>query len=545
MKYVAPYGATDPNQGYINGDPSIARKGSIPPAAVFEHPQREIMGVITKSDWVPDELDLLQLTKSVRSQFINFADDTGSQNTLSVAFDPPIEFYTVGLPIRVRVKISNNGACTIDAGAGRVNIRRPSGAALQIGDLTAGGLVDLVYDGTVFQMINFGGAGEGDITNNYNNIPYCVDVGTPNNIVAPFSPAITTLAAGDPILVKIAHNNSGPTRIQVNALPQKDVKATPGGHLLPEDIVAGSVVLMVFDGTDFYVEPNTTINAAYTVNVPSTQFNTVDSVFDAFSRKIIGNDGYMTVQLAVGVFPGFSVYHTNTKKWTVRGTMIAAAPTVGHFAQNGASAAVRASDGAYNLAMLRARYGTEIRLDSTVEGIGIRVGFGSIPTFQDLLIVHGNPAINAAGIGDQSCICINVAVWGCRSGIYADANGLIGITACWVCWALYGFSATHGGSMGFSSVPSGAFGCEEAGFYASSQGYMLLNNTYSRCNGHYGYSCSELSMMGGTNVDGLYNGICDLIVSRLSEITVTGLTATSSSPAVNTWGNNNAIIFAS
>ena len=32
MKYNPPYGITDPDGPYINGDPSIGRAGSIPPA---------------------------------------------------------------------------------------------------------------------------------------------------------------------------------------------------------------------------------------------------------------------------------------------------------------------------------------------------------------------------------------------------------------------------------------------------------------------------------------------------------------------------------
>ena len=109
MKYVQPYGISDADAPYINGDPSIARQGSIPPAAAFEHPMREIVGVIQKNGLPPNSADLLQLVKGTRSQKVNFAEDTGSVNTLSVAFDPPITSYSLGLPIRVRCKNNNSG----------------------------------------------------------------------------------------------------------------------------------------------------------------------------------------------------------------------------------------------------------------------------------------------------------------------------------------------------------------------------------------------------------------------------------------------------
>ena len=38
MQYEAPYGISDPNAHYINGDPSQGIQGSIPPAAAFENP---------------------------------------------------------------------------------------------------------------------------------------------------------------------------------------------------------------------------------------------------------------------------------------------------------------------------------------------------------------------------------------------------------------------------------------------------------------------------------------------------------------------------
>lgn len=45
MQYIQPYGAA-PGAVYVNGDPSIGRQGSIPPAAVMEYPQKEIIAVI-------------------------------------------------------------------------------------------------------------------------------------------------------------------------------------------------------------------------------------------------------------------------------------------------------------------------------------------------------------------------------------------------------------------------------------------------------------------------------------------------------------------
>ena len=50
MKYEQPYGVSDPNAPYINGNPSTGTMGSIPPAASIENPQREVVEVINRAN---------------------------------------------------------------------------------------------------------------------------------------------------------------------------------------------------------------------------------------------------------------------------------------------------------------------------------------------------------------------------------------------------------------------------------------------------------------------------------------------------------------
>ena len=63
MRYQPPYGVSDRTRPYINGDPSHGRQGSIPPAAAFEQPQRELVGLIAKSGFTPSDTNLLQLAR--------------------------------------------------------------------------------------------------------------------------------------------------------------------------------------------------------------------------------------------------------------------------------------------------------------------------------------------------------------------------------------------------------------------------------------------------------------------------------------------------
>src|SRR4029077_9584217 len=115
MKYWQPYGITDPDAPYINGDPSIGRQGSIPPAGSIEQDQREIVNVIKGNGFAPSETDVHQLLIASRSQRMNYAVDTNDlPNTLTVSFVPPIgnEFLTPGLPLRIKPLIDNTDACT-------------------------------------------------------------------------------------------------------------------------------------------------------------------------------------------------------------------------------------------------------------------------------------------------------------------------------------------------------------------------------------------------------------------------------------------------
>ena len=82
MKYQQPYGVSDPNAGYINGNPSTGTMGSIPPAASIEYPQREIVNLISDAGAVvPADTDLhgnwQRVSKAVA---INFGVDIGIAN---------------------------------------------------------------------------------------------------------------------------------------------------------------------------------------------------------------------------------------------------------------------------------------------------------------------------------------------------------------------------------------------------------------------------------------------------------------------------------
>ena len=251
MRYQQPYGVSDPNAPYVNGNPATGQQGSIPPAAAFEHHQRELVGLINASGFTPDETDLTQVLRSIRRQYINYCIDSGVANSLVVTLSPPLLQYQAGLPLRVLVAVTNTGATVINAnGLGTRAIKRTDGSDLHPGDIVAGMIANIVDNGTFFQLQN-PIAGTATTSNTYTiKIPYIADSSsTVNSIVALFAPAITAVTEGDFISVKIANTNTGPMTITVNSLAPLPIKRDDGADLQAGDCLALEQILLENHGT--------------------------------------------------------------------------------------------------------------------------------------------------------------------------------------------------------------------------------------------------------------------------------------------------------
>lgn len=80
--------------------------------------------------------------------------DLGATNVVVVALDFAPAAYTFGLELTVKVAATNTGGATINVnGLGPVAILRADGSALQAGDLAAGRVVKVVFDGFYFRLL--------------------------------------------------------------------------------------------------------------------------------------------------------------------------------------------------------------------------------------------------------------------------------------------------------------------------------------------------------------------------------------------------------
>ena len=148
MKYWQPYGVSDPDAPYVNGNPSTGTMGSIPPAGAIEHPQREIVNVIGAAGLAPDSTDLWQMARGIQGGALTFGFDLGSLSDFHLRMSPTMLAYVDGMIIRFRANRDAPGACTLRCDAlPQMPLVKRGGSPIQAYDWTNGDMIDCIYDG--------------------------------------------------------------------------------------------------------------------------------------------------------------------------------------------------------------------------------------------------------------------------------------------------------------------------------------------------------------------------------------------------------------
>jgi len=262
MKYEPPFDAVNnPDASYINGDPSIGRRGSVPPAECFENHQREITHLISNSLQTPADDDLHQLARGIANGALNFCIDSGPANALQIAsVSPPLDSFTAGLEFRVLIAQTNTGPTTITVGnIGPAKVLHRNGSELNANDLLHGQIATLVCDGTNFQLQNSGvadGSGSGPSNRYEVYLPYVRDTGTANHVIGLYTPAIPDIAEHRTVLVKLKFATTGPTDFTPNNFPTKPVTHPDGSPIKAGDGVINQIWLLCFDGVQWQLLSN-------------------------------------------------------------------------------------------------------------------------------------------------------------------------------------------------------------------------------------------------------------------------------------------------
>src|SRR4051812_42459906 len=183
LKYNQPYGISDPNGSYINGNPATGQMGSIPPAESIEYPQREIVNLIASAALAaPANTDLKQLAKAVQSSRLLYGADAGTSNAYQITLNPAPDALVAGMMFLVKIGNANTGPSVLNVnGLGPKPIVHHDGTDLRPGELAAGAMELFAYDGVKYELAWSGissGAGPIYLTN---NADYYINAGAGND----------------------------------------------------------------------------------------------------------------------------------------------------------------------------------------------------------------------------------------------------------------------------------------------------------------------------------------------------------------------------
>jgi len=183
---------------------------------------------------------------------IDYAVSTGSANAYALTLSPALDAQIAGMSIRFKANFTNTGPATINInGLGAVEMKKNGSTALVSGDIVAGTIYEIFYDGTNFQILNQLSP----------TLYYASSTGNYYEYNVSYSPALAAHVAGLPLFFKANHANVGvgtpPTTVKFNSLGAVAIKkATTEGIVDLEryDIVSGQIVEVVYDGTYYQIK---------------------------------------------------------------------------------------------------------------------------------------------------------------------------------------------------------------------------------------------------------------------------------------------------
>lgn len=468
-----------------------------------------------------------------------YAADTGAVNAMVATVAPIPGGLIPGMEVRIKAVATNTGATTFNLnGLGAAAVHRANGAALSAGDINANMVVALVWDGSAWQIQNYFGFTSSTINNNtfVLTIPYVVDSGSVNALVASFSPAITGPTAGQFVEVKAANTNTGAATLNPNALGAAAIVHQDGTALNAGDIQAGGVLLLAFDGTHWQLvsSGDLLIDTAvtFTVHGGGANFTDLNAAAEYLSRYTITHNGQVTLQLAAGVFTytATMVYldHPQNHRILILGaTMLAAVGTTD-------SSYVAST--ATNMTYLRTKFATELHFTG---GAGMEVNGIGLNALDGILITgDGTTSATLDGQG--------LAFTGTYSGTRNTVLGTTHANGLAVCgFGGYGITVISGGAVVFPwTAPIIVIGNVNFGMTANARSLFYSNgNIIAFGNGVNGVTISQGSTLWcAATIYAENNGSTGVVANNMGFILASGFATSTLSPALNTVGNNNSLI---
>jgi hypothetical protein len=254
-----PVGNTDAaNKSYVDGvaiagapDASTTTKGIVEEAVESEIEAGTAAGGTSARLFVnPSTLKTSDYGTKIYNRYGDYAADAGANDTYVITLSPVPTAYTTGMEISFKPNTGNTGAATINVNSlGAQTIKKGGTTDLSDGDLIAGRVYELVYDGTNFQVKDVATLSK-KVSQNGSEI-YAADAGANDTYAVTLSPAPTAYTTGMVVRFKANTVNTGAATLNVNSLGATSVLRTDGSALADGDIAANQIVEVIYDGTNF------------------------------------------------------------------------------------------------------------------------------------------------------------------------------------------------------------------------------------------------------------------------------------------------------
>ena len=198
--------------------------------------------------WNQFSQDVNTLITNIQNDSYNYILDTGAADVYVATLAPAVPAYVAGQRLSLKIANANTGACTVNInGLGVKSIKTMNGGDPLAGDLIAGQIADLRYDGTNYLLLN---RNEPKRIQN-ESFNYLLETGAADAYVATIVPAVTAYVAGQRFSLKIATANTGASTLNINGLGAQAIKRIDGSALVATDLIAGMVADFRYDGTNF------------------------------------------------------------------------------------------------------------------------------------------------------------------------------------------------------------------------------------------------------------------------------------------------------
>lgn len=238
--------------------------------------------------------------------------DTGAADAYVITTVPVTTAYVAGQIFTFKAANASTGTSTLNVnGLGAKTILKQTNTPLAANDIVAGSIVMVQYDGTSMQLLSGTAntyATQRQVQDGF--LTYAADTGAANAYVITLSPVPPAYAAGQFFTFKAANTNTTASTINVNSLGVKDIRKNGTTALEAGDILAGKMVTIAYDGTNFQLitAPNN-LEAGIGTPITTNHAHKRRAVVMSPARDLADASGTVNYAHNLGVTPNWVRIH--------------------------------------------------------------------------------------------------------------------------------------------------------------------------------------------------------------------------------------------